>query len=121
MPGASHASSGAGSPETTAGPGSGAAGVGERPAREGAQDLALDGGVVVEERQERPARQHEEAQGRRRGDGRRPRRAVDQRDLAEEVPRAEHAAPPSLAADLGLALGDDEELLAEPALAAEDP
>src|SRR5262249_8747307 len=51
--------------------------------------LGLDAGSVVEQAPERAVRDHERAHRRGGDDGRRPRLAADERDLAEEIARSE--------------------------------
>src|SRR5215217_259348 len=89
------------------------------PACQGPQDLALHARILVDELPEVLARQHEEAQRRLRGDGRRPPRLLEQRDLPEEVAGRARRQPLAITGDLDLPLDDHEELLPDLALLAE--
>src|SRR5918992_2495941 len=82
------------------------------PPGEGAHDLALDLGVLLEQVMEVLAREDEDAQRRLGGDGGGARNLVDQGDLADEVAGAAGADSAALALDLGVTLDDYEELVA---------
>src|SRR5918999_1333624 len=86
------------------------------PPGEGAHDLALDLGVLLEQVMEVLAREDEDAQRRLGSDGGGAWNLLDKGDLADEVAGAARADAAALALDLGLALDDHEELMTELAL-----
>src|SRR5918992_2657190 len=89
------------------------------PPGQGAHDLALDLGVLLEQVMEVLARENEDAQRRLGGDGGGPRNLLDKGDLADEVAGAAGADTAALALDLGVALDDHEELVTDLALPGE--
>src|SRR6266496_1775471 len=86
---------------------------------EGLQDLELHAGVVADQLPEVPPREHKEAEWRLRGDRRHPPGLLEQRDLAEELAGCARRQPLAVPCDLGLAVDDHEELLADLALLTE--
>src|SRR5581483_4698733 len=91
------------------------------PLDERAHHLQLDAGVRAEELLEVALREHERAQRRLRGRGDLPRLAEDERELADEVARADRRHALALLRHLDLAVDDREELAAQRALAGERP
>src|SRR5918999_96008 len=89
------------------------------PPGEGAHDLALDLGVLLEQVMEVLAREDEDAQRRLGSDSGGAWNLLDKGDLADEVAGAAGPDTAALALDLGLAVDDHEELVTELALLGE--
>src|SRR4051794_13058918 len=91
----------------------------QQPAGQRLEDLALDLRVGVEELMELALAEHEDSQGRLGLHRRQALGVLDERDLAEEVDRPGHRQLPAVAAELDLAVDDDEELVADLAFTGE--
>jgi hypothetical protein len=88
--------------------------------RQGSEHARLDRGVSIHEAVELPVPDDEDAAGGRHRGRRRPRPLIDQRDLAEELPRPEHRQLAPLPLDTDAAVDDDKELVAGTAFLGQD-